>query len=245
MVLPLQPRTARQPSAASHRKRLGLMLIACVTIFSGVIARLAYVTFSDDMPAAAVVESVETVKEGNEAVPVTSGAVVSVPDETVLAEEFDSEALEALAEKMRKQYFHLGEVEIKYVPVSQRTPVKKRRDGRPIYDGRPLRKVGTMRMLVTAYSPDERSCGKWADGITASGDSVYTNNMQLVAADTRLLPFGTLVSVPGYAGGAPVPVLDRGGKIKGHRLDVLYPTHERALKWGRRALTVTIWGYAE
>ena len=105
------------------------------------------------------------------------------------------------------------------------------------FDGRPLRRVRQMTMLTTAYSPDARSCGKWADGITASGYSVWTNGMKLVAADTSLLPFGTLVSIPGYNGGRPVPVLDRGGKIKGNRLDLLYPTHEVALQWGAQRLT--------
>lgn len=113
------------------------------------------------------------------------------------------------------------------------------------FNGRPLRPRKTLRMRVTAYSPDERSCGKWADGVTASGKSVFTNGMKLVAADTRLFPFGTILSIPGYHGGRPVPVLDRGGKIKGHRLDVLYPTHEEALEWGVQYLDVTIWEYAD
>jgi len=113
------------------------------------------------------------------------------------------------------------------------------------FNGRPVRPARTMWMTVTAYSPDERSCGKWADGITASLHSVWTNGMQLVAADTRILPMGSLVSVPGYAGGEIVPVLDRGGAIKGHRLDVLYPTHEIARKWGVKRLKVTVWEYAD
>lgn len=113
------------------------------------------------------------------------------------------------------------------------------------FDGRPLRKVKTIRMRVTAYSPDARSCGKWADGITASGYSVWTNGMKLVAADTDRMPFGTIVSVPGYHGGVPVQVLDRGGAIKGKRLDVLYPTHERALQWGVQHLDVDVWEYAD
>jgi 3D (Asp-Asp-Asp) domain-containing protein len=115
----------------------------------------------------------------------------------------------------------------------------------PTFDGRPLRKVREMNMLVTAYSPGEQSCGPFADGITASGYSVWTNGMKLVAADTRLLPFRSIISIPGYNGGRPVPVLDRGGKIKGHRLDVLYPTHEAALQWGKQKLTVTVWEYAD
>ncbi len=113
------------------------------------------------------------------------------------------------------------------------------------HDGRPIRPSRTMRMLVTAYSPDARSCGLSADGITASGFSVWTNGMKMVAADTRLLPFGTLVSVPGYDAAAPVPVLDRGGKIKGRRLDLLFPAHEAARRWGKRWLDVTIWEYAD
>lgn len=113
------------------------------------------------------------------------------------------------------------------------------------FNGRPLRAVRELTMKVTAYSPDARSCGKWADGNTASGYSVWTNGMKLVAADTDLLPFHSIVSIPGYHGGRPVPVLDRGGVIKGNRLDVLYPTHERALEWGVQDLTVTVWEYAD
>ncbi len=113
------------------------------------------------------------------------------------------------------------------------------------FDGRPLRRVRQMTMLTTAYSPDAKSCGKWSDGYTASGYSVWTNGMKLVAADTRVLPFGSLVSIPGYNGGRPVPVLDRGGKIKGNRLDLLYPTHEIALQWGAQRLAVDVWEYAD
>jgi 3D (Asp-Asp-Asp) domain-containing protein len=116
----------------------------------------------------------------------------------------------------------------------------------PRFDGRPVKPVRTMRMLVTAYSPDEKSCGKWAAyKKTASGYSVYTNGMRLVAADRRVLPFGSLVAVPGYSEGKPVPVLDVGGAIKGNRLDVLYPTDAQARKWGQRWVTVTIWDYAD
>jgi len=121
-------------------------------------------------------------------------------------------------------------------------------DGEPVIrfvKGRKVRAVRTVWMTVTAYSPDARSCGKWADGVTASMKSVWTNGMKLVAADTRLLPFGSLISVPGYDEGRIVPVLDRGGAIKGDRLDVLYPTHEIARRWGVQRLPVTIWEYVD
>ena len=115
----------------------------------------------------------------------------------------------------------------------------------PSFNGRPVRPSRTVRMLVTAYSPDARSCGAFADGITASGYSVKTNGMRLVAADTRLLPFGTMLSIPGYDDGYIVPVLDRGGAITGDHLDVLFPTHGQALHWGVRHLDITIWEYAD
>ena len=113
------------------------------------------------------------------------------------------------------------------------------------FDGRPIKPVKTIWMTVTAYSPDHRSCPGTDDGITATNHSVWTNAMRMVAADTTLLPFGSLVSVPGYAEGDVVPVLDRGGAIKGKRLDVLYATHEIARVWGRRKIPVTVWGYAD
>ena len=127
---------------------------------------------------------------------------------------------------------------------AQREAASQRDAGRA-FGGRKLEKVRTIDMTVTAYSPDARSCGKWADGITASGYSVWTNGMKLVAADTDLLPFGTIVTVPGYNDGKPVQVLDRGGAIKGKRLDVLYPTHNIARQWGKQQLKVTVWKYAD
>ena len=113
------------------------------------------------------------------------------------------------------------------------------------FNNRPIRQARILKMKVTAYSPDEKSCGKHADGITASGYSVWTNAMKLVAADTDMLPFGTLLSIPGYDNANIVPVLDRGSAIKGNRLDVLYPTHEAALEWGVQELDVIVWEYAD
>ncbi len=113
------------------------------------------------------------------------------------------------------------------------------------FDGRPIRPKKTIYMTVTGYSPDARSCGDSADGRTATNHSVWTNGMNLVAADPRLLPYGSLVSVPGYASNDVVPVLDCGGAIKGARLDLLYPSHEQALRWGVKRVRVTVWEYAD
>jgi 3D (Asp-Asp-Asp) domain-containing protein len=93
------------------------------------------------------------------------------------------------------------------------------------------------RMVVTAYCPCTECCGPNARGITASGRPVSANGGRFVAADTDL-PFGTLLLIPGYNDGRPTEVLDRGGAIKGNRLDVYFPTHEEAKRWGVRRLEV-------
>ena len=95
-------------------------------------------------------------------------------------------------------------------------------------------------MEVTAYCACTRCCGPQAQGLTASGKRVSYNNGLFVAADTRLLPFGTRLQIPGYAESQPVEVIDRGGAIKGHRLDVYFHSHQEARKWGRRWIVVDV-----
>jgi 3D (Asp-Asp-Asp) domain-containing protein len=103
-----------------------------------------------------------------------------------------------------------------------------------------LRLAHVVTMEVTAYCPCKKCCGPRAAGITASGKTVDYDDGKFVAADTKVLPFGTRVSIPGYHGGSPVEVIDRGGAIKGNKLDVFFESHEAALRWGRRKLAVTI-----
>ncbi len=132
-------------------------------------------------------------------------------------------------------------------PEPQDAPVPQAQADKDIrwFNGRPVRPVRTMWMTVTAYSPDARSCGDSADGITATLHDVSTNASRLVAADPRLLKYGSLLTIPGYDSSMIVPVLDCGGEIRGHRLDVLFPTHEQARRWGVRKLAVVVWGYAD
>ena len=101
-------------------------------------------------------------------------------------------------------------------------------------------KPRTILMEVTAYCACPKCCGPRARGVTASGRRVTYNNGRFVAADTRLLKFNTKLLVPGYAGGAPVEVIDRGGAIKGNKLDVFFDSHQDARRWGRQWLLVTV-----
>jgi 3D (Asp-Asp-Asp) domain-containing protein len=103
-------------------------------------------------------------------------------------------------------------------------------------------KVRTLKMEVTGYCPCKKCCGENAKGITASGKKVSYNGGKFVAADTKVLPFGTKLSIPGYHDGKSVEVIDRGGAIKGNKLDLYFPTHQAALEWGRKVVTVKVVG---
>lgn len=93
-----------------------------------------------------------------------------------------------------------------------------------------------LEMEVTAYCGCESCCGEYSDGITASGYIIRQGD-KLIAAP-RTFRFDTTVFIPGYG---LAKVKDRGGSIKGNRLDVYFSTHEEALEWGRRTLQVRIW----
>ena len=92
---------------------------------------------------------------------------------------------------------------------------------------------------VTAYCPCSKCCGKWADGRTATNKPVTYNKGKFIAMD-KSIPFGTLVFIPSYSP-KPVPVEDRGGAIKGDKIDVFFPTHQEALNWGVKIIEVTIY----
>jgi 3D (Asp-Asp-Asp) domain-containing protein len=96
----------------------------------------------------------------------------------------------------------------------------------------------TVQMRVTAYCPCTKCCGEYAQGITASGHKINQGD-NLVAADKKF-SFGTKMIIPGYGSSEPVEVLDRGGAIRGNRLDVFFATHQEALEWGVRYLDVKI-----
>ena len=94
-----------------------------------------------------------------------------------------------------------------------------------VKDGVTYRVDDVILMEVTAYCPCTRCCGPLAHGVTASGKPVEHNDGKFVAADIRVLPFDTEIRIPGYHGtvGDAVPVLDRGGAIRGTQARCLFP----------------------
>ena len=93
-------------------------------------------------------------------------------------------------------------------------------------------------MRVTAYCPCPKCCGEDAAGITANGHKIQPGDT-FVAADRRYA-FGTEIVIPGYNNSKPVKVLDRGGAIRGDKLDAFFHTHQAALEWGVQYLNVQV-----
>ena len=85
------------------------------------------------------------------------------------------------------------------------------------------------------YSYGNRRGQRKQVGLTASGSQARPGT---IAADTRHYPFGTIMYVPGYGYGE---VADRGGAIKGQKIDLYFNTHQEALEWGRQHKQVKVW----
>lgn len=74
-------------------------------------------------------------------------------------------------------------------------------------------------------------------GRTASGKPVARG---LIAADPRVLPIGTRVRVEAGAWTGEYVVADTGGAVRGRRIDIWTPTSGEAMRFGRRAVKLTI-----
>lgn len=94
-------------------------------------------------------------------------------------------------------------------------------------------------VVATAYCTCPICCGPCADGSTAAG-TVPTEG-HTIAGPPRW-PLGTEVLIDGDR----YVVEDRGGAIKGDRIDIFFEEHDDALAFGRRQIEVEIvsWGGA-
>jgi 3D (Asp-Asp-Asp) domain-containing protein len=89
---------------------------------------------------------------------------------------------------------------------------------------------------ITAYSACAACCGK-SDGITADGTYAPGFKGRLASAPKEI-PFGTKLWV---AGVGVVEVHDRGGAIKGRRLELFFQKYNAALQWGVQRRKVWVW----
>ncbi|KAB2334723.1 hypothetical protein F7731_13190 [Cytobacillus depressus] len=97
-------------------------------------------------------------------------------------------------------------------------------------------------VTATGYTAFYESTGKHPGhpsfGITYSGVKVKRDLYSTVAADLNVFPIGTILFVPGYGYGV---VADKGGAIKGNKVDLYYETVDDVYnQWGKRTLDVYI-----
>ncbi|WP_313802951.1 3D domain-containing protein [Cytobacillus sp.] len=98
------------------------------------------------------------------------------------------------------------------------------------------------RVVATGYTAFYESTGKNPGhpsfGITYSGVKVKRDLYSTVAADLNVFPIGTILFVPGYGYGV---VADKGGAIKGNKVDLYYETVEDVYNhWGKKTLDVYV-----
>jgi len=111
-----------------------------------------------------------------------------------------------------------------------------------IEDGYKLTKYERARVIATGYTAGKESTGKTlshpAYGVTYSGVKVKRDLYSTIAADLDVFPLGTILWIPGYGYGV---VADKGGAIKGNRLDLYYETVDDVYaEWGKKELDVYI-----
>lgn len=153
-------------------------------------------------------------------------------------EKVTQEGKSGVLEITKKQYYFDGKI-TKVEEISRKVieePVdtiiqvgtKKKEQPASSIDGLNYKKTITMKS--TAYTPNDAGCS----GRTATGAKATKG---IAAVDTNVIPFGTKLYIPGY--GIAVAA-DRGGAIKGNRIDLCYNTLSEAYSWGRRNVTVYV-----
>jgi 3D (Asp-Asp-Asp) domain-containing protein len=85
--------------------------------------------------------------------------------------------------------------------------------------------------LATAYSLPGRG---------ASGKPVARGT---IAADPRVLPFGTRVRLDAGPYSGEYVVTDAGSAVKGRKIDVWVPSYREACRFGRRSVRLTVLSY--
>lgn len=91
-----------------------------------------------------------------------------------------------------------------------------------------------MTVTATAYCPCVKCCGKWSDGITASGVKAKANHT--IAVDRKVIPLGTRIIYNGIEYVAE----DTGSAIKGNKIDIYFDSHEEALKFGKQRIEIEV-----
>lgn len=99
--------------------------------------------------------------------------------------------------------------------------------------------------VLTAYCPCVHCCGEWSaehpsrigtDYIQKTASGTIPTAGRTIGVDPSVIPFGTTVIINGHEYVAE----DRGGAIKGNKIDIFFSDHAEALDFGRQTAEVFI-----
>lgn len=85
---------------------------------------------------------------------------------------------------------------------------------------------------ITAYCPCAECCGRWADGVTASG---LPAGPGIGAVDPDVIPLGSTVIIDGQK----YLAADTGSGVTGNHIDICLASHEETVEHGVR--TAEVW----
>jgi len=85
---------------------------------------------------------------------------------------------------------------------------------------------------ITAYCPCAECCGRWADGVTASGLPATPG---VVAVDPEVIPLGSTAVIDGQR----YLAADTGSGVEGLHIDICMGSHEETVAHGVR--TADVW----
>lgn len=80
---------------------------------------------------------------------------------------------------------------------------------------------------LTSYCSCSKCCGGGANALTASGARVQANHT--IAVDPNVIPLGSTVYIDGFG---TYVAEDTGGAIKNNKIDIYFPSHEEAIRFG-------------
>ncbi len=200
-------------------KKIAVMVVATVLVFFGVSA----------------LEEIYK-NRTTDAKFVNADVVEETPDENKLIEEMDKRIIE-LEEKTKNLENNLEQVRISKLEKKKTVTTRGNSSSRSSAVKTTTTEVATTEKWiwanVSAYCACAKCCGK-TNGITASGAKAKANHT--IAAPSTY-KFGTKIEI---AGMGVYTVEDRGGAIKGNKIDIYFNSHAEALKFGRRNLKIRV-----
>ena len=92
--------------------------------------------------------------------------------------------------------------------------------------------------VITGYSANDPLQG--TNNIVATGfnlDNTRVQRLHIIAVDPSVIPLYSIVEIDGLGS---FVALDTGGAIKGNRIDMLFPTKQEAMEFGKQTLSVRV-----